>query len=549
MSRPELTKAFVCLHFVLLLSVDLIGQENIFPYRQIEHFTTKHGLSNNKVLCFLQDKQGFMWFLAADGLNRYDGYSFKSYRYSPDHPDYILPGWFTGMAQDSSGIFWISDNSNGIYSFDPAYEKFIHYKYEPGNKNSLSNDQAQGIVTGKKNKIWIPTTNGLNELNTVTGKFKCYYHKEGDSTTISNNFLTSACSDEEGYLWITTASPGVDYFNPETGKVIRHYNYGSSSLISEDVSAGTYQINRGHNGNILIPGDNGITIYNTRTRTTRHYSYPGKINPAILLNAYLNILEDSGNNLWIPTGDNGLDYYNYGSGVNYHLNQIKQLAQSLGVIGCLFEDNNHKIWIGTDHGIFTMATHPKKFNVYDHDDDDKNSIRSNFVFSFYRDSRNVLYVGTKGVDIANDNFTKFSPLPLIETGKPNKRTSSVWQICEDDKNVMWFATINGLVSYNPDTKKSRWYVYNPRDPTAVSAQSVTGVIQDKKGRYWCATFGGGLNSFDPVTGKFRAFKKHAGENSISTNSVGNLFMDSDGKIFMMSRGGGLIIFNPDTEKF
>ena len=71
MSRPELAKAIVCLHFVLLLSLELIGQEDIFPYRQIEHFTNNDGLSNNNVFCILQDKQGFIWFLAYDGLNRY----------------------------------------------------------------------------------------------------------------------------------------------------------------------------------------------------------------------------------------------------------------------------------------------------------------------------------------------------------------------------------------------------------------------------------------------------------------------------------------------
>ena len=61
MSRPELAKAIVCLHFVLPLSLELIGQEDIFPYRQIEHFTNNDGLSNNNVFCILQDKQGFIW--------------------------------------------------------------------------------------------------------------------------------------------------------------------------------------------------------------------------------------------------------------------------------------------------------------------------------------------------------------------------------------------------------------------------------------------------------------------------------------------------------
>ena len=59
------------------------------------HLSTEHGLSQNTVLCALQDRQGFMWFGTQDGLNRFDGYDFTIYRHDDSDPgslrdNYIL---------------------------------------------------------------------------------------------------------------------------------------------------------------------------------------------------------------------------------------------------------------------------------------------------------------------------------------------------------------------------------------------------------------------------------------------------------------------------
>ena len=42
-----------------------------------KNLSVQNGLSQNTVNAILQDKQGFMWFGTKDGLNRYDGLSFR----------------------------------------------------------------------------------------------------------------------------------------------------------------------------------------------------------------------------------------------------------------------------------------------------------------------------------------------------------------------------------------------------------------------------------------------------------------------------------------
>ncbi len=51
---------------------------------RFEHFTSEDGLSQNAGLDILQDSHGYLWIGTQDGLNRYDGYSFKVYKHDPD---------------------------------------------------------------------------------------------------------------------------------------------------------------------------------------------------------------------------------------------------------------------------------------------------------------------------------------------------------------------------------------------------------------------------------------------------------------------------------
>ena len=71
-------------YFLLTLAFAtcLISKSFSQPY-YFRHYQVENGLSNNAVICCLQDKEGFMWFGTKDGLNRFDGYSFKTFRNNP----------------------------------------------------------------------------------------------------------------------------------------------------------------------------------------------------------------------------------------------------------------------------------------------------------------------------------------------------------------------------------------------------------------------------------------------------------------------------------
>lgn len=64
--------------FLVLLLIAVPGTKSEAQLKcNIVHYSTEDGLSHNRVMCILKDRDGFMWFGTWNGLNRFDGHNFK----------------------------------------------------------------------------------------------------------------------------------------------------------------------------------------------------------------------------------------------------------------------------------------------------------------------------------------------------------------------------------------------------------------------------------------------------------------------------------------
>lgn len=106
--------------------------------------TTSHGLSQGYIYDILQDRDGFMWFGTKDGLNRYDGYSFKVYTYDSYNLYSLSNNNINHLFEDSKGRLWVTTD-NGINIYDKRQDNFRRILHNPKNANSLSG-----------NKIYLP---------------------------------------------------------------------------------------------------------------------------------------------------------------------------------------------------------------------------------------------------------------------------------------------------------------------------------------------------------------------------------------------------------
>src|ERR1700676_1941331 len=84
--------------FLLALAFSAFSQK---PTLKFEHLSTNAGLSQNNVLCVLQDRKRFVWVGTREGLNKYDGYSFTLFKNDPKDKNSISNNYIADMLEDS----------------------------------------------------------------------------------------------------------------------------------------------------------------------------------------------------------------------------------------------------------------------------------------------------------------------------------------------------------------------------------------------------------------------------------------------------------------
>src|SRR5262245_34747829 len=92
---------------------------------------TEAGLSHNSVYSLLQDRQGFLWVGTVDGLNRYDGYTFLTYRHDPSDSRSLSNPVVRCLLEDSRGELWVGTD-NGLDRLDRRQGRFTRYTLRDG---------------------------------------------------------------------------------------------------------------------------------------------------------------------------------------------------------------------------------------------------------------------------------------------------------------------------------------------------------------------------------------------------------------------------------
>ena len=114
----------------------------------------------------------------------------------------------------------------GINKFDQQKQKFVHYKSDPQNPNSLNNNRIFSLFHDKKGFFWIGTGGGgLNRFDPENEKNIHYMNEPDNTRSLSNNVIKAICEDQSGMLWIGTEI-GLNQFNPNTGQFIRYLRTG-----------------------------------------------------------------------------------------------------------------------------------------------------------------------------------------------------------------------------------------------------------------------------------------------------------------------------------
>jgi len=123
--------------------------------------------------------------------------------------------------------------------------------------------------------------------------------------------------------------------------------------------------------------------------------------------------------------------------------------------------------------------------------------------------------------------------------------SNVLAVLQDSDGFMWFATENGLNSF--DGYEFRHFKRERGNSEALSNDFIFDVAEGNDGSLWLATNGGGLANLDRDSGVVRTYRHDANDaGSISSNVVRRLHVDNNSIVWIGTRGAGLDRFDPVT---
>ena len=165
-----------------------------------------------------------------------------------------------------------------------------------------------------------------------------------------------------------------------------------------------------------------------------------------------------------------------------------------------------------------------------------------------QDRQGFLWLGTQdGLNRYDGvNFSIYKPDP-----NDPQSLSDAWvtALYASPDGRLWIGTNRGgLNQYDPQSGKFTRYLHNPKDGASLSAGTVTSLLQDSEGRLWVGTESG-LNRFEPANGTFIRFQNDpADPASLSDNEVHALFLDSR-KHLWVGTHAGLNLFDPQAETF
>ena len=500
------------LFFPILLCVSLCFGQRIPGSLQTtsgelrsEHFSVDDGLSQSTVWTILQDSQGFLWFGTADGLDRFDGYSFKAFQHDDGNPNSLIDNFLNCLAEDRHGRIWIGTDA-GLCFYDKQTDTYKRLPDSLDHEYQLSTRQILRLLVDRSGAMWIGTLHGIALLDPATLQ----------STTSQFNLphaalhsrTQSVFEDKTGDMWI---SSGDSLFRFE--RATRRTQF-VPVLVKHSTIASIYQ---DHSGIMWFGTVNSeLLSFDATTSRWDVFEYKPKGYQTINENFLSSIVEDKSGRLWVGTRLGGLSTFDR-TAHTWQRFVPKIEGQRFEGVNALLLDHSGLLWIGYDGaGAVKVNTAPMKFHHILLPTTTSNVTGDNFLKPVMADQFGELWIGTfdKGLAVLNRRTGALRRYMHIANNPASLSSNAIIALLEDRGGQVWIGTEEGVDLYERKTNTFRRYttgdtykdsIAKADTPRMPRGSEVRSLCQDSTGSIWVGT-AKRLLKFDPSSQKFQEVK-------------------------------------------
>ncbi len=518
----------------------------------IWHYSVEDGLSQNTVMAILQDHDGYMWFGTWDGLNRFDGYTFTTYKSTPQSGQKMQNNRIHFIYEDSLQSIWIQTYDGNLHRFDKHTERFYSLD-EP--IEHLHNHAHPLYTEPRAGELWFV---GLENIVKV-----CYSLEHGEPTvtryplTGLSDFIVT---DTDGNVWFADGSTlhcvdaqGADKtFSPQGNKeqIVACYVDKSSLLFGTDqggvwryliederferIETGTItsitDLQVLEDGSILFTtSSDGFYVYQPKSGRLQQYS--STTMSSIHSDEFLSVDMDSHGMVWIENTEEGIFRYRVSDKSLKHLSPDvdERYKGLLAPNFIMVEDMNGDTWVNPNGGGFGRYNREKDELEYPIEE------LTNMIHTAYVDRSGILWISTydKGVDQVN---MKPSPFHVVDIRMPEQYSSEVRAICQLRNGDVLMANKSGSVqAYDSSLRKRGILPIN---------ELVYCMHEDAHGDVWFGTRGAGLlvgHRGANGAWSIRPYETDSAQWGLSSQDIYSIEEGKDGTLYLGTYGGGVNI--------
>ena len=535
-----------------LFTTGIIGCQEYY----FKHYKVEDGLSHNTVLSSIQDKNGFMWFGTKNGLNRFDGYSFRLFQNNPDNLK-SLQGNYIETLHEYNNSIWVGTD-NGLFCYNEEFENFdfvkgtetksigdikndnegnLWYiasgnlcKLNPTTKDSytFSTEEyftATAIVKTNNNDIWTASDNQLFQYIKETNTFKAYTLdiKKNIKLPLRINHLFSL---DENTILIGTQNHGVIAFDLKEKQQKNLLPKIKDSIYVRDFTLnGTDEL--------WIATESGLHIYNLKTHEYSNQTKNNNNPYSISDNAIYCLTLDHEGGIWAGTYFGGLNYYTpQYSPFKKFFPDLSKNSISGNAVREIHPDKYGNLWIGTEDaglnkynpqtGIFTNFTSKDKGGILSHHN----------IHGILPDG-DKLWIGyfDYGLDVLDIKSNKIIA-HYNKGGAHHLLDNFIYSLYKTKANKIVLITPTAIQLFDAKTNKfSHFEAFS-------SYLFYTCFLEDSDGILWAGSYSDGLFYYNPKTKEKRHFTQDRNDSTaISNNHINGIFQDSKNNIWVTTENG------------
>ncbi len=259
---------------------------------------------------------------------------------------------------------------------------------------------------------------------------------------------------------------------------------------------------------------------------------------------------DKQQNVWIVTDAGALMMYQEDLDRFQLMNDTSQIIK--GTAYSFIEDENENFWIGsTGGGLYKINLKKKYFKNYRTNNSDTTTINNDYVTALAIDHNRNLWVGTTNglcrYDTESDGFHR---IKLANSNADDAfRFRVIRSLLVSSDESLYVGTYGGLHKLDLKNRTARQYLHQSTDSKSLRHNSIFKIQEDDQGIIWIATYGAGVNSFNPSTGVFNSYGAAMNERGrLHTKNLFTIYFDRQGRLWVGGADEGLFVYNPNSKK-